>query len=87
MALPEIRRRVGRLESVLGADRLPCYPPLTTDEIEALAQRMAGGRTWTDEETTRVIRQSPIIQGELLINAHGGQVTIKRYVGVDLAWI
>jgi hypothetical protein len=87
MALPAIQRRVGRLERVIVVDRLPDYPPLTTDEIETLAQRMARGQTWTDEEAARVIRQCPIFQGELAITAHRGQVMIKRYVGVDLAWI
>ena len=75
------------MESAIEVDRLLGYPPLTTDEIEALAQRMAEGQAWTEEETARVERQCPIIQGELVIRAHGGQVIIKRYVGVDPAWI
>jgi len=87
MALTAIQRRVGRLESAIVVDRLPGYPPVTADEIEALVGRMAEGQTWTEEETARVIRQCPIIQGGLVIKAHGGQVTIKRYVGVEPAWI
>jgi hypothetical protein len=87
MALTAIQRRVGRLESVFVVDRLPGYPPLTADDIEALAERMAEGQTWTEEETARVIRQCPIIQGELIVKAHKGEVIIKRYLGVDLAWV
>ncbi len=33
------------------------------------------------------IRQCPISQGEQMITAYGGQVTMKRHVGVDPAWI
>ena len=87
MALTAIQRRVGRLESVFVVDRLPGYPPLTPDDIEALVRRMAGGQTWTEEETARVVKQCPMIQGELMIKAHRGEVIIKRYLGVDLAWV
>jgi hypothetical protein len=48
---------------------------------------MAAGQGWTNEEAARVAKQSPIIQGELLITAHRGEVSIKRYPGVDLACI
>ncbi|MGA2271326.1 MAG: hypothetical protein ABSH44_22895 [Bryobacteraceae bacterium] len=87
MSLVSIRRRVGKLQTVIVVDPLPGHPPLTADEIEALARRMADGQTWTEEEMARVIRQCPISQGQLMITAYGGQVTIKRYVGVDPAWI
>ena len=87
MALTAIQRRVGRLESVFVVDRLPGYPPLTPDEIEALAGRMANGQIWTEEETAQVVKQCPIIQGELIVKAHKGEVIIKRYLGVDLAWV
>jgi hypothetical protein len=86
MALPTIKRRVGRLEGVFVVDSLQGYPLLTPDEIEALAGWMADGDRWTDEEEARIIRQCPIIQGELMIMAHSGQVTIKRYLGIDTAW-
>jgi hypothetical protein len=87
MGLPTIRRRIGKLESVFAPDRWAGYPPLTPEEIEALAGRMAAGQGWTNEEAARVAKQSPIIQGELLITAHRGEVWIKRYPGVDLACI
>ena len=85
MALPTIRRRIGKLENVFVVDRFAGYPPLTVDEIEALAARMVEGEKWTDEETGRVVKQCPIIQGELLISANRGEVFVKRYLGVDLA--
>jgi hypothetical protein len=87
MGFPAIKRRVGKLESVFAPDRWAAYPPLTPEEIEALAGRMAAGQGWTNEEAARVAKQSPIIQGELLITANRGEVFIKRYPGVDLAWI
>jgi hypothetical protein len=87
MALPTIRRRVGRLETVFVVDPFAGCPPLTMIEIEALAGRLADGGAWTDEEEARVARQCPIIQGELLITAIRGEVFVKRYLGVDLASI
>lgn len=87
MPRPAIKRRLERLEGLFVVDRLEGIPPLTKDEIEELAKRPAdGGQIWTDEEAAMVIRQCPIIQGELMIKAHGGQVTIKRYLGIDTAW-
>lgn len=86
MALPDIRRRVGRLEGVFVVDRLADFPPLTTDEIEALVERMASGEKWTQEETARVARRCPYIEGELLITTGlRGQVSVKRYPGLDMA--
>ena len=85
MALPTIRRRLGKLENVFVVDRFAGYPPLTTQEIEALAKRMAEGQEWADVETGRIVKQCPIIQGELLISANRGEVFVKRYLGVDLA--
>jgi len=63
MALPTIRRRLGKLENVFVVDRFAGYPPLTTQEIEALAKRMAEGQEWADVETGRIVKQCPIIQG------------------------
>ena len=87
MGLPTIRRRVGKLESVFAPDRWAGYPPLTAEEIQALAGRMAKGEKWTDEETGRLAKQCTIIQGELLITAHRDGIFIKRYPGLDLACI
>jgi hypothetical protein len=87
MALPTIRRRVRNLESVFVIDRFAGYPPLTPKEIEALAGRMAAGHAWTEEETARIIKLCPIVQGELLIAANRDKVFIKRYPGVEVACI
>jgi hypothetical protein len=38
-------------------------------------------------ELALIGRQSPIIDGELLMTAHRGQLFMKRYVGIDLAEI
>jgi|HubBroStandDraft_3_1064219.scaffolds.fasta_scaffold1197187_2 hypothetical protein len=87
MGLPTIRRRVRNLESVFVIDRFAGYPPLTPEEIEALAVRMVEDKKWSEEETGRVVRQCPIIQKELLITATRGEVFMKRYLGIDLACI
>ena len=87
MAFLTMRRRLGKLETVFVVDRLAGFPPLTADEIVALAVRLAQGRKWTDEEEARVIRQCPIFQGELMITANREGVFVKRYGGIDLAWI
>jgi hypothetical protein len=87
MGLPTIRRRIGKLEIEFAPDRFAGYPPLTAEEIETLAGRMVKGEKWTDEETGRVARQCPIIQGELLITAERDGVFMKRYPGIDLAEI
>lgn len=67
-------------------DRLADFPSLTTEEIEALVERMASGEKWTREETARVARLCPYIRGELLITTGlRGEVIIKRYPGLDTA--
>jgi hypothetical protein len=87
MPLASIRRRVGRLEGVAMFLSLVEYPPLTSPEIEAIAYRVEVGEPLTREEVDRLHHQSPIIEGELLITAYRGNVTIKRYGGLDLAEI
>jgi len=88
MALPAIRQRVKRLEAVFVVDWLASFPPLSRDEIEALVERMAGGQEWTREETARVARQCPYIEGELIITKGlQGEVIVKRYPGLDVAEI
>jgi len=52
-----------------------------------LAGRAADGEAWTEDEEARVVRQCPIIQGELLVTAYRGEVFVKRYPGIDLALI
>lgn len=86
MALPAIRQRVRRLEGVFVVDRLADFPPLSNQEIEALIERMAGGEDWTREETARIARRCPYIEGELIITTGlRGEVIVKRYPGLDVA--
>jgi len=87
MPLPSLRRRIGKLEIELPTDCMAGYPPLSFEQIEALVAGLADGGRWTAEEEAQVARQCPVIQGELLITASRGEVLIKRYPGVDLAWI
>jgi len=61
------------------------YPPLTRSEIADIETRSRRGEEPTQLESARVERQSPIIDGELLMTAHRGQLFMKRYLGIDLA--
>ena len=86
MPLPAIRQRVQRLEGVFVVDRLADFPPLTNEEIEALVERLASGQGWTREETARVARRCPYIEGELMITTGlRGEVAVKRYPGLNMA--
>ena len=88
MPLPAIRQRIGRLEAVFVVDQAAGFPPLTSEEIEGMVGRLAEGQEWTDVETARVVKQCPFIEGELLITTGlRGEVLIKRYIGVDTAWV
>jgi hypothetical protein len=88
MAVPAIRQRVKRLETVFVVDGLAGYPPLSHEEIVALVVGMAGGQKWTDVETARVARQGPHIHGQLMITRGlRGEVIVKRYPGLDVECI
>jgi hypothetical protein len=80
-----IRRRLRTLEAE-GSWMMPDkYPPLTRSEIADIETRARRGEEPSKLELARVERQSPIIDGELLMTAHRGQLFIKRYLGIDLA--
>jgi hypothetical protein len=85
MPIPSLRRRIGKLEGVAMFVTAVDYPPLTSTEIEGIASRFQTGKLLRADEVARLERQSPIVEGELLITAHRGNVFIKRYPGVDLA--
>ena len=85
MPKPSIQRRIRALEAILAVALIPEYPPLTAAEIEALALRIQRKDTLTRIEVDRLERQSPILQGELLMTCRRGEVHVKRYIGVDLA--
>jgi hypothetical protein len=60
-------------------------PPLTRSEILGIEQRARRREEPAKLELARVERQNPIIDGELLMTAHRGQLFLKRYMGIDLA--
>ena len=78
-------RRIRDLEAAFASALMPDYPPLTRSEIADIERRARAGETITMVELARVKRQSPIIDGELLMQCHRGQIFVKRYIGVDLA--
>jgi hypothetical protein len=85
MSIPGIRRRLRALEEAGKWLLLAKYPPLTRSEIADIERRARGGEEPTRLELARVERQSPIIDGELLMTAYRGQLFMKRYLGIDLA--
>jgi len=87
MPIPSIRRRVGKLESS-GIFYSPIeYPSLTSAELEEIAGRAQMGLRFSRQELDRLQQWCPIIGGELLISASGGQIFVKRYPGVDVSEI
>jgi hypothetical protein len=80
-----IRRRLRNLETTYALALAPEYPPLTRDEIESIEQRICAGEKFTRVQLHRIEKQSPIIDGEFLISCHQGQISGKRYIGIDLA--
>ena len=80
-----IQRRLRALEAIIVVARIPEYPPLTAAEVDAFALRIQRKETLTRIEVDRLERQSPILQGELLMTCHRGRVHVKRYIGVNLA--
>jgi hypothetical protein len=85
MSIAGIHRRLGALEATGACTLVDKYPPLTQFEITDIEQRARLGDEPTKLELARIERQSPIIDGELLMSAHRGQLFVKRYLGVDLA--
>jgi hypothetical protein len=84
MSIAAIRRRLRALEKTGSWMLLDKYPPLTHSEIAGIETRARRGEEPTKSELARVERQSPIIDGELLMSAHRGQLFMKRYLGIDL---
>ena len=85
MSIEGIRRRLKAIEAVYGWVRLDRYPPLTRSDIDEIEQRVRRGEQPTELELALVERQSPIIDGELMMTCRCGQIFVKRYLGVDLA--
>jgi len=84
MSMRSIQRRLSALEDVMAEALAPEYPALTPSEVGAIARRFHLGERLTRTELYRLERQSPIIDGELLMTCYRGHVTAKRYLGIDL---
>ena len=87
MSIAGIRRRLRSLEATSSWMLLDKYPPLTCSEIADIEQRARRGEEPPRLELALIERQSPIIDGELLMTAYRGQLFMKRYLGIDLAEI
>jgi hypothetical protein len=85
MSIAGIRRRLHALEEAGSCMLIAKYPPLTRDEIAEIETRARRVEEPTKLELARVERQSPIIDGELLMTSYRGQLFVKRYLGIDLA--
>jgi hypothetical protein len=70
-----------------GGYRTSDYPPLTRSEIVDIERRARAGEMLARVELERVERQSPIVDGELLMTCYSGRLFLKRYLGVDLAQV
>jgi len=80
-----IQRRLRNLEATYAMALAPEYPPFTRSELTGIEQRLSAGGQFTRVELHRLERQTPIIDGEFLITCLHGQLTGKRYIGIDLA--
>jgi hypothetical protein len=87
MPIAGIRRRLATLEAAGAWARVDKYPPLTTAEIVEIERRARHGEEPTKLELARVERQSPIIDGALLMTSYGGRLFMKCYLGIDLAQV
>jgi len=85
MSIAGIRRRLRALEAASQWILLDKYPPLTRSEIAEIETRARGGEEPNKLELARIERQSPIIDGELLMTSYRGRFSLKRYLGIDLA--
>jgi len=53
--------------------------------LQFRARRCAGGgERLAKEQVDRLTQRSPVMHGEILITAYGGNVFMKRYGGVDV---
>ena len=87
MNRPSILRRISALQTIAALTRTPDDLPRTASDIDEFARRIQQGEALAKVELDRLERQSPIVQGELLVTCHGGQLNMKRYIGIDLAML
>jgi hypothetical protein len=87
LPIASIRRRLNALETLGLWLRAPDFRPFTSAGVTEIAGRVQTGSRLDKIELGRLEKQSPIIDGELLMTCHRGQVFVKRYLGVNLAEI
>ena len=85
MSLLTIRRRVNSLESIASAMVAANAPPLTEKELDELVRRLEVRDEFSREEIQRLERQGTICRGEFIVRASQGTLTVKRYIGLDVA--
>jgi hypothetical protein len=85
MITPTIRRRVRNLETEFAAALMPDYPPLTREEVTDIERRICADEPVTRTELQRIEQETPIVDGEFLISCYRGQLTVKHYIGIDVA--
>ena len=85
MSIAGIRRRLRALKEGSQWILLDKYPMLTRSEIAEIETCARGGEEPSKLELARIERQSPIIDGELLMTSYRGRFSFKRYLGIDLA--
>jgi hypothetical protein len=85
MITASIRRRLRNLEADFAEALMPEYPPLSPSEIAEIERQLWGGGALSRVQLHRIEKQSPVIDGEFLISCHSGQISRKRYIGIDLA--
>ena len=85
MITGSIRRRLRNLETNFAEALIPSYSPLSSSEIAEIERQLWSGETLGRAQLHRLEKQTPIIDGEYLISCHGGQVSGKRYIGINVA--
>jgi hypothetical protein len=78
MPITTIRRRIGALETIFIEQPVFEYAPLTAPEISDLERRVRAGEKITNFELLRIEKQSPIIEGSMIMSCHKGNLYVKR---------
>jgi len=84
LPIASIRRRLSALETLGLWLHAPNFPPFTSAEVAEIAGRIQAGARLDRIEVGRLEKQSPIIDGELLMTCHRGHVFVKRYTWVSI---
>jgi hypothetical protein len=85
MPISSVQQRLRKLESSGIFTPAREYPPFSICEVYAIGQRIVKNDSFAIDEVRRLEKHSPVIGREEIITAYGGQLVMKRYLGVDLA--